>query len=132
MSDVTAVPMPDQPRAYALTDDDINEIADYIAGRDLREMRIPNGSVAGLIALLRDTQAEAEQLRTIQATLTARIVQRADLLHRAGREMVGSTTLRSEQQLREMAERGRDEARAELARVAAMAPAELLAWRADR
>lgn len=124
--------MSEPAHAYALTGDDINEIADHIAGRDLREMRIPNGSVAGLIALLRDARAEAEQLRTIQATLTARIVQHAELLHRAGRELIGGMALRSEQQLREMAERDRDKAQAELARVGAMAPAELLAWRAEQ
>ena len=60
---IPAAATPDLARAYALTDDDINEIADHIAGRDLREMRIPNGSVAGLITLLRDARAEVEQLR---------------------------------------------------------------------
>lgn len=50
----------------------------------------------------------------------------------AWRELIGGMTLRSEQQLREMAERDRDEARAEMARLGGMTPAELLAWRAER
>lgn len=124
--------MSDQSRAYVLTDDDINAIAEHVAGADPRAMHIPNGSVAALIAMLRDAHAEAEQLRAIQATLTARVVQHAELLHRAGRELIGGQTLRSEQQLREMAERDRDEARAKLAKVGGMTPAELLAWRAER
>lgn len=48
------------------------------------------------------------------------------------RELIGGMTLRSEQQLREMAERDRDEACAELERVGGMPAAELLAWRAER
>lgn len=48
------------------------------------------------------------------------------------RELIGGMTLGSEKQLREMAERDRDEVRAELARLGGMEPAELLAWRAER
>lgn len=48
------------------------------------------------------------------------------------RELIGGMTLRSEQQLREMAERDRDEARAELERVGGMTAAEVLAWRAEQ
>lgn len=48
------------------------------------------------------------------------------------RELIGGMLLRSEQALREMAERDRDEARAELERVGRMTPAELLTWRAER
>lgn len=43
-----------------LSEDDINSIADHVTGRDPRAMQVPNGSVASLIAMLRDAEAERD------------------------------------------------------------------------
>lgn len=49
--------------AYVLTDDDINAIADLATAGDPRAMQVPNGSVAALIARLRDAEGELAALR---------------------------------------------------------------------
>lgn len=49
--------------AYVLTEDDINDIADHVAGRDPRAMHTPNGSVAALIEMLREARGECDHLR---------------------------------------------------------------------
>lgn len=47
---------------YVLTEDDVNSIADHVSSRDPREMHIPNGTVASLIAMLRGAEAKLKAL----------------------------------------------------------------------
>lgn len=59
----------DQRSAYVLTEDDINSIADLVTAGDPRAMQVPNGTVASLIAMLRDAEAEREALLDQNALL---------------------------------------------------------------
>jgi hypothetical protein len=184
--------MADQTRAYVLTEDDVNDIAEHVASRDPHALHIPNGSVATLIAMLREVQTELARLIEEKAedfvgsttmlrgmevrdgTIEMDIEPARELLLtwcasvrvmlddcqaenyaeidieaprsgsvsmdiRDGQKLTDSYTLtlqrrsgKTPHQLRRDAERERDEARAELARVGAMAPAELLIWRVER
>lgn len=56
-------PAADWRRNYVLGADDINTIADHVASSDPRATHVPNGSVASLIAMLRDAEAERDWLR---------------------------------------------------------------------
>ena len=56
-------------RNYVLGEDDINSIADYVASRDPRAIHIPNGSVASLIAMLRDAEAERDAMRDLLGSI---------------------------------------------------------------
>lgn len=48
---------------YVLTEDDLNTLADLVTAGDPRAMQVPNGTVAALITLLRDAEAERDALR---------------------------------------------------------------------
>ena len=56
-------------RNYVLGEDDINSIADHVASRDPRAIHIPNGSVASLIAMLRDAEAERDAMRELLGSI---------------------------------------------------------------
>jgi hypothetical protein len=182
----------DQAHAYVLSEDDVTAIADHVASGDPRSMHIPNGSVATLIAMLREAQDEVARLieekaesfvnsttmlrgmeirdgiievsiepaRELLLTWCAAVRAMLDDCQaenyaeidieaprsgsvlmdiRDGQNLTDLYTLtlqrrrgKTPHQLRWDAERDRDAARAELARVGAMEPAELLIWRAER
>lgn len=185
--------MTDQAHAYALTDDDIDSIAEHVASRDPRALHIPNGSVATLIAMLREAQTKVARLVEEKAenfvnstTMLRNMEVRDGVIEMSigpARELLltwcavvravlddcqaenyaeidievpqssGSVSMdiqdsqnltdsymltlqrrsgKTPHQLRREAELEREKARAELAWVAAMEPAELLAWRAEQ
>lgn len=49
---------------YVLTEDDLNTLADLVTAGDPRAMQVPNGTVAALIAMLRDAEAERDAARS--------------------------------------------------------------------
>lgn len=55
--------------AYALTKDDITSIADHVTSRDPCAMHTPNGSVAALIGMLRDAEAERDAMRDLLGSI---------------------------------------------------------------
>lgn len=57
---------------YVPNEGDINTLADQVTAGDPRAMQVPNGTVAALIARLRDSEAERDEaLRQIDALVTA-------------------------------------------------------------
>lgn len=55
--------MTDPAAAHVLSDDDINRLAEHVASGDPHAMQVPNGTVAALIAMLREAQANRDALR---------------------------------------------------------------------